>query len=137
MSRKKVVLDTNLFIGAYWNKKSASYKIIDLCIKRKIIPIFNLKIKKEVNFILGNIKVNQKYKNKIQKIFKIGEGVKNIKKLNIISEDLEDNKFLECAKAAKADYIITNDRHLLDLNKFGNTKIVRPSEFIHKFVTTL
>jgi hypothetical protein len=130
---KKVVLDTNLFIGGYWNKKSASYKIIDLCIKEKFIPVFTSQTKKEINFILNNIKAHQKYKKKIEKFFQNGKEIKNIKRLKIIKEDPEDDKFLECAKAAKADYIITNDRHLLNLKKFGKIKIIRPSNFIYHF----
>jgi putative PIN family toxin of toxin-antitoxin system len=31
--------------------------------------------------------------------------------LNLIYEDADDNKFVDCAFAANADFIITNDRH--------------------------
>jgi predicted nucleic acid-binding protein len=31
--------------------------------------------------------------------------------LNLIFEDEDDNKFVDCAFAANADFIITNDKH--------------------------
>ncbi len=92
-----------------------------------------MKIKKEINFILNNIKADQKYKKKIQKFFQIGKEIKNIKKLHIVSEDPEDNKFLECAKQARADYIISNDKHLLKIKKFGKIEVIRPKSFIEKY----
>ena len=37
-----------------------------------------------------------------------------------VSVDPDDDKFIECALAARADYIVSRDRHLLDLeNPFG------------------
>jgi putative PIN family toxin of toxin-antitoxin system len=50
-------------------------------------------------------------------------------KLLIINEDPEDNKILECALAAKADIIVSGDKHLLNLGKFKKTKILTPREF--------
>ena len=50
-------------------------------------------------------------------------------KLHIINEDPEDNKILECALAAKADIIVSGDKHLLNLSKFKKTRILTPREF--------
>jgi len=47
-------------------------------------------------------------------------------------EDPEDDKFIRCASAAGAKYIISGDRHLLALKKFQKIKILSPSEFIIK-----
>jgi len=56
-------------------------------------------------------------------------------KLHVINEDAEDNKILECALAAGADYIVTGDNHLIQLGKFRKTRILAPREFfdnLHK-----
>lgn len=55
-------------------------------------------------------------------------------KLYVINEDVEDNKILECALAAKADIIVSGDKHLLKLGKFKKTKIVKHREFFDSFV---
>jgi len=51
-------------------------------------------------------------------------------KINEIKEDPTDNKFLECAVEAKADYIISGDKHLLKIKKFKETKILTPNKFL-------
>jgi hypothetical protein len=50
-------------------------------------------------------------------------------KLHVINEDTEDNKILECALAAGADFIVSGDRHLLAIGKFRKTRILTPREF--------
>lgn len=50
-------------------------------------------------------------------------------KLHVINEDTEDNKILECALAARANIIVSGDKHLLSLGKFRKTRIVTPREF--------
>ncbi|MEW6377919.1 MAG: putative toxin-antitoxin system toxin component, PIN family [Thermodesulfobacteriota bacterium] len=44
--------------------------------------------------------------------------------------DEPDNRILECAVAAKADFVVTGDKHLLSLKHFQNIKIVRLSDFL-------
>ncbi len=38
----------------------------------------------------------------------------------------EDDKFLACAVAGSAEYIITGDGHLLKVSRYGNVEIVNP-----------
>ena len=46
-----------------------------------------------------------------------------------IKEHEPDNRFLECAEAAEADYLVTgNTKHFPA--QFGNTRIVTPREFL-------
>ncbi len=51
--------------------------------------------------------------------------------LNLISIDEDDNKFVDCAFASNADYIITNDSHFNILKKidFPSIPILRLDEF--------
>lgn len=59
-------------------------------------------------------------------------------RLRLIVADEEDNKFSDCAFAANADFIITNDKHfnvLKDLN-FPSIYIIRLEEFKELFFNT-
>lgn len=38
-------------------------------------------------------------------------------KWNLIAQDEDDNKFIDCAIAANADHIVSNDRHLINLSQ--------------------
>jgi putative PIN family toxin of toxin-antitoxin system len=51
-------------------------------------------------------------------------------KLQVIAEDPEDNKILECSLAASANIIVTGDKHLLKIGKFRKIKILTPGEFL-------
>ncbi len=46
------------------------------------------------------------------------------KKIDIIKEDPDDNKVLECAIEGNVDYIISGDRHLLKLKEYSGIRIV-------------
>ncbi|MBC6366673.1 MAG: putative toxin-antitoxin system toxin component, PIN family [Algoriphagus aquaeductus] len=47
-----------------------------------------------------------------------------------LCRDPNDNKFLELAFISEAHYLITGDQDLLILNKFYQTKIISPSDFL-------
>jgi predicted nucleic acid-binding protein len=50
-------------------------------------------------------------------------------RLDQVTSDPEDNMFVECADAARADYLLTgNQRHFPKFWK--NTKIISSSEFL-------
>lgn len=42
-----------------------------------------------------------------------------------------DNRILECASESDADFLVSGDKkHILPLKKFGDTRIVSPSQFM-------
>jgi len=47
-----------------------------------------------------------------------------------VSRDPEDNKFLEAAIEARAQYVVTGDKDLLDLKTYRQVRIVRPAAFL-------
>ena len=49
--------------------------------------------------------------------------------LDVIKEDREDNRILECASAVGSDYIVTGDEDLLRLGRYESIRIVTPSDF--------
>ncbi len=125
-----MVLDTNIFIAAYFNRKSASARIIDLCLDNEHELIFSSRLHKEVELILNNVKAEGEFQERIQNLFMNASQVKPTQKVFMVKEDPDDNKFLECALEGKADYLITSDRHLLELGEFARTKICKPTQFL-------
>ena len=45
-------------------------------------------------------------------------------------EHLADDKFIECARAAGAHYIVSGDKHLLKVACYKKTQIVSVNEFL-------
>jgi putative PIN family toxin of toxin-antitoxin system len=56
-------------------------------------------------------------------------------RLNVVPDDLTDNKFVECAVAGHADYIVSGDKHLLALGSYQGIQIVPPAIFVKLFAT--
>ena len=54
-----------------------------------------------------------------------------------VATDPEDNKFLECALEAKADFVITGNIKHFSSKKFHNIRIVKPSQFLEIVAETL
>ena len=52
--------------------------------------------------------------------------------LSLISADLDDNKFSDCAFASNSDYLVTNDKHfnILKATNFPHINIISNEEFI-------
>lgn len=124
----RIVLDTNLLVAGRWKKTSSSAKILDLCISGELKAVYTSQIKDENLFILGKVKPPKDYLDKILKYYRKSVKVKAGKKITACP-DPSDNRFLEAALAGKADYIITNDHHLLDLKKYEGILMIRPGKF--------
>jgi predicted nucleic acid-binding protein len=50
----------------------------------------------------------------------------------LIATDPSDDMFLHCALAAGAKYILSGDRHFLDLRSYRRTRILSPAEFLSR-----
>jgi predicted nucleic acid-binding protein len=53
-------------------------------------------------------------------------------KVEVVSADADDNKFLECALEGQADLIVSGDQHLKDLKIFQGIEIISPDELLKK-----
>ncbi len=129
----KIILDTNVLIDAINDDFSHTWKIIDLVLQGKIEAVASEKILKEYKLIIQrNIKKEQD-KQKLQDFIARVDVINVNKKLNIIPDDPEDEKFVECAVEANANYIISSDAHLLNLQEFQNIQILNPKDFWYKY----
>jgi putative PIN family toxin of toxin-antitoxin system len=53
--------------------------------------------------------------------------------IDAVPGDPDDNRILECAVAAKAQFIVSGDRHLLTLRHFDSIAIVTPRQFVELY----
>lgn len=51
-------------------------------------------------------------------------------KINVIQDDPQDNIFLECAVAGGCEFVVSGDRHLLQLKGYKDIKIMTAMEFM-------
>jgi hypothetical protein len=131
----RIVLDTNVLIsGTFW--KGDSHKILILIAGGVLTSITSQDIIDEYRKVLARDDIVDKVVDKNLVASKIAQGVIDVSvfvksnlKLNIV-QDPTDNKIVECALVGNADYIITNDFHLLELKTYNTIKIITPKDFL-------
>ena len=69
------------------------------------------------------------------KLLALGNYVTPTEILHVIQEDPADDRILECAAAAKSDFIISEDKDLLRVCQFGLARIVSVREFMDLALT--
>jgi putative PIN family toxin of toxin-antitoxin system len=52
--------------------------------------------------------------------------------IHAVEADPSDNKFIEAAVAGQADYIVSGDKHLLDLKEYKGISIITPRAFLEQ-----
>lgn len=127
----RIVVDTNLIIAGRWRPGSGSSRILDLCIEGKVQAVYSPRVKNENLYILEKVRPGPDFIDKVIRFYSRAELVRPKEKVKVC-EDPDDDKYLEAALAGKADYIISNDHHLLDHNGWRGIKIVRPGQFLRE-----
>ena len=132
----KAVLDANVWVSALlWGGKPA--EIIEAAENRKITIILSEEIVRELSQVLAYPKLKKVYKAEglsqedlMEAVLKIGKFVKIAKKVNVVEEHPADDKFIECALAAGAEYIVSGDKHLLKIVNYKKIQILAVNEFL-------
>jgi putative PIN family toxin of toxin-antitoxin system len=129
----KVVVDTNVIVSALLKSYSIPALIVSLVLRKSAKLCLSQDIFLEYQGVLARDKFKKLDKEKVGKLLHDLKTqallVKPIKQVNLIKKDPTDNKFLECALDAKADYLITGDTKHFPMESFHNTKILTPDEF--------
>jgi putative PIN family toxin of toxin-antitoxin system len=129
----KVVFDTNVWVSIFMKKTlndefSQAKQELTVYVSRDIIlEISKVLLHPKIAEILRKTGINEK--EILRALEANSKMAKPNVKLHVIEEDVEDNKILECALAAGADFIVSGDGHLLKLGKFKKTRILTPRQF--------
>ncbi len=129
----KIVLDTNILVsGIFWTGTPSV--ILNHWINDRFELLLSDEIFDEYQKTFFRISKGKKDELVTNWLFLLSESstFTTIKKRFVLSADPDDNKFIECAIAGNAKYIVSGDSHLLDLKSILNTEIITASEFLKK-----
>lgn len=73
----------------------------------------------------------ERIRQAIQEISQVATVLRPRPTLHILKDE-PDNRILECAVAAQAQWIVSGDRHLLSLRRHGNCEIISLADFLAK-----
>jgi uncharacterized protein len=65
-----------------------------------------------------------------ERIADFAEIVTPAQNIDAVKEDPTDNRILECAVTGASDYLVSGDRHLLNIGQYQGFKIVSPAELV-------
>lgn len=125
----KVVLDTNVIIASFATR-GLCYAVFELCLDRFEIVISSFLIEEVETNLSKKIRLPHKLIRETTEF--ISENAKTIEIDDIpqeICKDPADARILALAQQSDAAYLITGDKELLSIKKFGSTKILSPRQF--------
>lgn len=130
----KIIIDTNLWISFIISNK---LNIIEkLLISGKVRILFSSELIDEIQATITKPKLKKYFRtNALGEMLSAVEhyvDLVDVKSIVAICRDPKDDFLLALAKDGKADYLLTGDKDLLELGKFGKTKIQIISTFIEE-----
>jgi len=128
-----IVLDTNCLLQAL-PTKSPYHKIWTDILAGEISLCVNTDILEEYEEILAQKTTPDIAHNVVEAIANLTTTLmqNTYVHFELLSADLDDNKFVDCAIAADAEYIVTNDKHFNSLRDipWPKVEIIRIAEFV-------
>lgn len=130
-----VVIDTNVIVSAALSPYGNPAKIFEMLLNEEIHNFTSDEIMEELRDVLHRSKIVERLKiyerDFILDRFELfSSKVIKSETIDIIKDDPDDNKILECAISAGVGYIISGDDHLLSLSEYKSIKILSPQELI-------
>ena len=130
----RVTPDTNVLISAFITEGN-EYAVLDLAREGKIKLIISEAILEEFNEVIQREKFGFSQEQIVDfntQLSAISEIVEPREKISAVKSDPDDDKILEAAVEGKVDYLISGDKHLLDLEKFRGINVVNARTFLNK-----
>lgn len=131
MPKPKVVLDTNVVVSAHLGDSGYESLAFDLAISSQTELYVSPDILAEYSEVLRRPRLGIEWNDVKRSLDSIRERARLVNPRNSVSAafDPDDNKFLECAEEARADYLVTGNRRHFP-KQWKTTKIVNARELL-------
>ena len=131
-----VCLDTNVFLQIF-GRKQPFYPIVRALLDGRLTLAVSNEILLEYEEVTTQLSGAERWREVAAFLELLDQLHGNIRQIEprfrfaIITQDPDDNKFCDCAIAAEADFVVTDDAHFSALKSAGyKPKPARPEEFI-------
>lgn len=131
---ERVVFDTNILISALLGR-GPPYEAIMLVFRGKVRLITSMELFSEFLRVIKEkrFRFPQDAQERIAiVIYVLSEFIEPVSKVDIITIDETDNRVLEAALEGEAKYIVSGDKHLLELKEWKGIRILPAREFIKR-----
>ena len=129
----KAVFDTNVYVSAaaFGGKLEILFRL-SWGSHRQFRLYTSNDILKETVRVLASDKfrfTREEISDTIATIVDAADVIEPKTKITVLSDD-PDNRILECAVKAKANFIVSGDAHLLNLKEYKGIRILKPAQFL-------
>jgi len=131
----KITADTNILVSAFAFPSGIIKEVISLCIFNKITLYLSEDILAEFSDVMVR-KFNYsggELNNLTAFLRKISVITETVSCKGAVKDDPADDKIIECAVGSNCDYIVSGDKHLLNLKQYDKIKIIKPAELLRLF----
>lgn len=134
----RVVLDTNVFVSSLLTKRGATAQVLAAWRDRRFLLLTSPAIIAEIQRVLRYPHIRGRYgitegdidalTELLQKDALVVPGAAPV--AGVIPADVTDEMFLACAVDGQADFIVSGDRHLLELRTYRDVPVLTVREFL-------
>jgi len=138
MKTIRVVLDTNVVVSAHLNSQGYERHVLDLVLARRLQLAASEAILSEYAGVLARPKFKMEERQLRRSLGMLRDTAKLVNPHHSlkIAPDPDDNRFLECAEAARADFLVTGDeRHFP--RQWRQTLVVNAKDLLEWIVPEL
>jgi len=136
----RAVLDTNVFVSALLTPEGPPARILEITLDGQLRLVISPGIIREIGLVFQYPRIKKSMKkhgltaaevgDAILKILKIATITPGVEFARGISRDPSDDMVLSCASEGQADFIISGDQDLTELDSYQGIRIVSPASFL-------
>jgi putative PIN family toxin of toxin-antitoxin system len=129
--RIKVIFDTKIWISFLIGKRLLNIK--NFICSGNIIIVVTPQLINEIKIVTQREKLKKYFnQNDVNGLIDLMETISlnvDIKEKHLICRDPKDNFLLDLIEFSNADFLVTGDKDLLELNPFKSGQIINPKDF--------
>jgi putative PIN family toxin of toxin-antitoxin system len=128
----RVTADTNILISGIIFPKGKPFQLLEMAREGKINMTVSEPILDEMADVLAR-KFGwppHEIAEARRRVQRMARTVTPAVQLNVVKEDPDDNRIVECAVSAGSDYIVSGDKDLLRLGRYDAIRIVMVADFL-------
>ena len=63
---------------------------------------------------------------------RLSETVEGVRPVTVVPADADDDKYFAAALEGEADFVVSGDKHVLEIGQYERIRVLRPRAFLEK-----
>lgn len=133
----RVVLDTNVIVSRFLVPRGKSAQIIDHWAREDFELLLSEPILIEIREVLRYPRLSKKHGLNDSEIDEVIAQLRSLavivapqQDIRVVPDDPDDDKFIACAISGGAEFLVTDDQHLLVLGSYAGVQILSLAVFL-------